>query len=249
MNTSVLKEIGLTDSEIKVYLALLEIGVSTKSAIVKKAQITSSKVYEIIDKLMDKGLVSYSIINKVKHFKAAQPSMINEYIKEKISTLESKSEEINQMIPLLTQFIATKQNISAEIFEGWKGLSTMYQNMIDTVSKNETDYVFGASKGKDPERTRIFFDKYMDKAFKKKIKIKMIMNENSRKYYESSQVVKKHVEVRFLKQTTPTEINVYSNKVLIVVLSDNPLGIMMTGKEIADSFKEYFEAMWNIAKK
>ncbi len=47
-----LEKIGLTNSEIKVYLSLLELGTVSKGAIVKKSGIASSKIYEITDKLI-----------------------------------------------------------------------------------------------------------------------------------------------------------------------------------------------------
>ena len=73
INTEILEEIGLTKSEIKVYLALLKLGSSTKKSIVKESGITHSKLYEITDKLINKGLVSYVRKNKVLHFSAAPP--------------------------------------------------------------------------------------------------------------------------------------------------------------------------------
>ena len=88
MNTELLEEIGLTKSEIKVYLALLEIGSSSKGPLVKKANITSSKIYEVTDKLIEKGLVSYIIKNNVKYFSAAPPSRIKDYIEEKREKIE-----------------------------------------------------------------------------------------------------------------------------------------------------------------
>ena len=65
MEREILREIGLTDSETKVYLALLELGDSTRGEIVNTAGIAGSKLYEIIDKLQDRGLVSVYIKNKV----------------------------------------------------------------------------------------------------------------------------------------------------------------------------------------
>ena len=58
MDTGLLESVGLTKSEAKVYLALLELGSSSKGPIVKRSGVASSKVYELLDKLIAKGLVS-----------------------------------------------------------------------------------------------------------------------------------------------------------------------------------------------
>ena len=77
-----LEEIGLTKSEIKVYLALLELGSSQTGKIVQKSKAASSKIYEILEKLIQKGLVSYIIKSGIKHFEAAPPERIMDYLEE-----------------------------------------------------------------------------------------------------------------------------------------------------------------------
>ena len=65
MELELLKEIGLTDSEIKVYIALLELGSSSKGPIVDKSHVASSKIYELLEKLMQKGLVTQVLKSNV----------------------------------------------------------------------------------------------------------------------------------------------------------------------------------------
>ena len=57
MDTKILKEAGLTEGEIKVYLGLLELGLSTTGPIIEKSRIARSIIYQILEKLMQKGLV------------------------------------------------------------------------------------------------------------------------------------------------------------------------------------------------
>jgi len=245
----VLEKAGLTKSEIKVYLALLELGSTSKGPLVKKARITSSKVYEVLDKLMDKGLASYILKNKVKYFKAAPPNRIKDYLEEKKEEINKQQKAFEKILPSLKgKSLFLKEDIDAEIFKGWRGMETVFEDMVSTLNKGEIDYVFGASKGYDPKRTRNFYDKYQIKTIRKGIKIKAIFNKNSREYFEKSKVAKRHIDVKYLNQNTPTEINIYKNKVLIIILSQTPIIIMIKGDEVASSFRQYFEAMWRIAK-
>ena len=78
MNEKLLEEIGLTRGEIKVYLTLLKIGETTTGKIISEAKISSGKIYEILDKLIQKGLVSYTIKEKTRYFNAASPNRIKE---------------------------------------------------------------------------------------------------------------------------------------------------------------------------
>jgi len=59
MNEKLLEEIGLTKGEIKTYLTLLQIGESTTGKIIDEAGISSGKIYEILNKLIRKGLVMH----------------------------------------------------------------------------------------------------------------------------------------------------------------------------------------------
>jgi len=56
MDHSQLKAIGLTEGEIRVYLALLDSGLTTTGIVIKQSNITGSKVYNILDRLIEKGL-------------------------------------------------------------------------------------------------------------------------------------------------------------------------------------------------
>ena len=96
METQLLEEIGLTKGEIKVYLTLLKLGETTTGKIIEKAQISGGKIYVILDKLIKKGLASYIIKEKTKHFSAANPNKILEYINKKEKSLESKRKEIEK---------------------------------------------------------------------------------------------------------------------------------------------------------
>ena len=78
-----LEEIGLTEGESKVYLSLLRLGSSTIGKIIKEAQVSNSKIYDILDRLNKKGLIGISLINNVKHFGAKSPSTINDLISDK----------------------------------------------------------------------------------------------------------------------------------------------------------------------
>ena len=66
MDTKILEEIGLTKTEIKIYITLLAQGQCTTTVIVREAGIHASKVYEYLDKLIAKGLVSYVIKSNKK---------------------------------------------------------------------------------------------------------------------------------------------------------------------------------------
>ena len=110
MDISILKEAGLTEGEIKVYLALLELGSSTTGPIIEKSRIARSIVYQILNKLEQKGLVSHVTKAKRKHYQAAEPNKILEYIDEREKLLEENRKKVERLLPelLLKQKMAPK---------------------------------------------------------------------------------------------------------------------------------------------
>src|SRR3989344_1806167 len=101
MDEKLLEEIGLTKGEINVYLTLLKIGETTTGKIIEEAQISSGKIYEILDKLIKKGLASYTTKEKTRYFNAASPNRILDFLHEKEKELKSKEEELIKELPLL----------------------------------------------------------------------------------------------------------------------------------------------------
>lgn len=245
MDTKILEEIGLTDSEIKVYLALLKLGSSKKGPIVKEAGITSSKVYEVVDKLIEKGLASYVIKDKVKYFNAAPPSRIKDYLKEKESKIKNQEEEFSKFLPQLELIQkSAEKKIDAEIYRGWKGMQTIYNDLLESLETGEEYFIFGASKGIDEKKVKSFFTRFNTNRFNKGLIANIIFNENVRGNIKD---VEKKSKIRYLKHTTPSEILIYKNKTAIVLLEKEPLIILIRGESIADSFKTYFNVMWMTA--
>jgi len=83
-----LQELGLSNRESICYTALLELGSSTVGIICNKTQIPSSKIYEILENLISKGLVTYVIIGKIKHYQATDPRVFLGFIDERKKSFE-----------------------------------------------------------------------------------------------------------------------------------------------------------------
>lgn len=245
---TILEAIGLTKNEIKIYLALLELGSTSSGAIIKKTGIHTSKVYDGLERLAHKGLVTHVIISDTKHFQAVNPDRLIDFLDDKKKEISQQEQEIKKILPELK----LKQSLSggeteAEIFRGWKGMETVFNEGVRVMGKNDVWYVLGAYAGEDVERTDQLITKIIKKCELKKMKWKVIYNESARdtfKYEQSSPIT----ENRFLNQETPATINIYKDVVFIALWTKNPVAFRVKDKKVADSFKKYFEVMWNLAK-
>lgn len=246
IDTKILEEIGLTKSEIKVYLALLKLGSSSKKEIVKEAKITPSKLYEVSDKLIDKGLVSYVKKNKILHFSAAPPEQVLDFLKKKKEDITQQENRFSLLIPTLKS-IEKSEEPEIEVFKGWKGMRTVYKMMLNSLKPEETDFVIGATSGEDIESATRFFTRIHKERRKKKIKLKILINKKDKKWALEILNNKRYDLVRFVEHSAPSEVNVWGDHVMIVILTKTPVVTLIKSGIVAESFRNYFNALWKVA--
>ena len=250
MEINELKKIGFTQGETRIYAALLELGETTRTELAKKSGISPSKIYDVANRLMEKGIVSTVKKQGVLHFSAADPERLKDFLNQKEAELNQEKELVSQLLPtLLAKYQKTREQVDIEVFYGWEGMQTVYGDIIKSLSKGDINYIFGASKGLDPKQADWFFSKYYEQTKKKKYTVKIIFNENMRTYADRVGFFLKTAphEVRFLHNNTFTELNVYKDTVLFIMLFKKPIVIRVHSKEAADAFK-FFSTMWELAK-
>jgi len=255
MKEDILREIGLSESEKKVYLALLELGDSTRHGIVNKSSVAGSKIYELLEKLQEKGLASVYIKDKVKHFKPTNPNQILNFLEEKKEGLLDIEKQAKLLLPdLLMKFNSSKEDQEVELISGTRGLDIIFREQVEKLNKDDTCYVIGGTWGTGEtmeKRTQNFFEKIHLMREKKKIKTKMLFNikqkETTDKLYSSKKYPS--TQTRYIDHTSPVAINVYKDKTVIIIFGKTITSIYITSQDVANSFMEYFEILWKVAKK
>ncbi len=253
MKLTQLKKIGLTSGEIKVYSALLEIGETTKTALARKSEISPSKIYDVTDRLIRKGIISSVKKKGVVHFKATDPSRLKDLIKKKEQEIDEEKKIVEDILPsLMAKYQEKEEECDVDVYYGWEGLKTAFKILENSIGKGDESLVFGASIGKSPKQGDIFWKQHQRRLDKRGYKVRIIFNEDMRKqkqrheYYDSKPELH---EVRYLHLTTLTEHYIYNDYVLHFISLKKPIGILLKNKEAVESFKQFFETLWKTAKK
>ncbi len=248
MDTKLLEDIGLTKGEITVYLTLLKLGETTTGKIIEEAQISSGKIYEILNKLMKKGLVSYIIKEKTKYFTASSPNRILDFLHEKEKELETKEKLLEKELPFLLELKKSKkEKYETTLFKGFKGIQTAIFEALENLTKENKVLALGIRSTKD-EKYNILWKKWHKLRIEKKIKCNMIFSDKETNYYKLFKKMRL-TEVKTLQGITPSAIDIIGNKVLIFTYKDEPSCLSITNDEISKSFTTFFETLWKIAKK
>ncbi|MBU0471263.1 MAG: helix-turn-helix domain-containing protein [Nanoarchaeota archaeon] len=250
MDTSPLKEAGLTNGEVRVYLALLETGSTTIGPILKKSGITKSIIYRILEKLIKKGLVSYVIKDKTKYFQAAQPNKILEYVDFKEKELQINRNKIREMIPQLMIKQEFVKKSEANIYEGFKGLMTAYENRYQKLKRNDEVVLYGLPP-EQPGFYHAYWKKNHMRLSKEGIKCRMLYHPDVTDVNLKDRNNYKGCEARRMpfKAENPSWIMIYKDVTLIAIpQGELPFAFEITSQQIAESFKNYFEWLWKQSK-
>lgn len=250
MNVEVLRSIGLTDGESKVYLALLRLGQTTTGPIVRKSGVTTSKSYKILSRLEEKGLVSHVYKNKIRHFKAASPEKVLDLITQQYKELEKKKKEVEQVIPELLAFQKQiQEEQEAEVYYGLAGLDTVFQEQLRLLQRGDESFVIGITqRGRYDERVDKFFERLQKKRDHMGIITNLLYGEDARgtlSYQEHS----KFCRIRYLPYSSLVAINIYKNVSIIAVFVSEPILFKIKSQSVADNFIQYFKILWSKAKK
>jgi len=247
MNEKILEELGLTRGEIKVYLSLLRIGECTTGKIIKEAQISSGKIYEILDKLIHKGLVSYLVKEKTKYFSGSSPKRILDYINEKEIKLKEKENNFIKELPSLIQIEKLgKKEYETTLFQGLKGIQTAIFEALDDLTQKDEILAMGITSSKK-KHYNLMWQRWHQLRMQKKIVCKAIFSDKNTEYYTSFKKMK-FIKIKVLEGITPSAIDVMKNRVLIFTYGNEPSCLSIKNPEIAKSFTTFFENLWKISR-
>ncbi len=242
---SVLELAGLTGNEAKVYLALLDLGSALAGEITKKSGINRTNVYDALDRLMEKGMASFVIQANRKYFEATPPERILNHLEEKQKELQEKKNAVQGILPELTaRRKLGKQPLEATIYKGKKGLRSVTE---DILRERKEILIFGAT-GRFVEEFGHYAEQWHLRRGQLGIPARIIFNEKTRE--KRSKILWKHIQIRFHPsiEETPATTWMYGDKVALVVWGEQPLVTLIRSKQIAYSYRAFFEVMWKEAK-
>ena len=246
MDTEVLRKVGLTENEIKIYLNLLKAGSSTAYEIGKQTGIYRVHVYDKLEQLMDKGLVTHIYKGAKKYFQATSPSKIKHYLEDKKRELETQEQAVEAILPELEAMSnLPKEDTFVEVFKGNEGLKYFLKDIIKT--KQEV-LITGIDDQKYQETLPIFMKQYFRDLRINNIKERVITIKKLGIFlFEKELAPTTHYRFLEEKQFNPTNTFVYGNKVVIVTWGTPVTAVMIKNESIAETYRSHFEHLWNVA--
>lgn len=235
-----LKEFGLTDNEIKIYLALLRLGNASPTEISEKTGLHRSYVYDAMERLLEKGIASYVFVNNKKLFQPSDPRKMAEMAETRKSAIEKIIPELQRIM------LQEKSDTKLEIHKGKGVLKAALNDVLLSCKRGDMIHSIGIDDEIYQKIDPVHLSRYLRQAGKKGIKERVISAKGSKPHPET-----KITEYRYLdgKYMTSTATWIYADKVLILTLGIPFIAIIIKNKDIANTYRRQFALLWKVAKR
>lgn len=226
-------ELGLTESESKIYISLLKLNNSTVKEISKDTGFHRTNIYDILEQLKEKGLVSTIKEGKSACFSATDPSNLYGFLNEKIGILDTIFPELEKIKK------SSKDEIQVEVFKGKEGMKTVFR---DILKENKTLYGFGI-KGQFREHLPIYSKQWMRDVKKQKLKYYGI-------YTKKGNIPEIITKAKYVSEelSSPVATFIYGDKININIWEPSLVAITIKSKLVSSMYKQHFNLLWKIAK-
>lgn len=245
--SNTLKEYGLSDKEIIIFLYLVHNNRLSAYNIAKATNIFKSTCYDVLERLIEKGFVS-------KVFENNKTLYSSRNITEIIGVAKSKEELLVSLIPKINNFESTEETNIKHI-DSKDSYIVIDTKISELAKKGKLSYVYII--GNAPDLSTFSSKIYVEKLIKELAKLKNIKKINCRgiwdKKYKSDPFMKLFNllgDNRFLDflPTNATTI-IFDDHLEYLFLNPTPNVIEIKNKKISEEMKYYFELLWKIAKK
>lgn len=244
--TQLLTQYGLSKNESLVYTALIKLTEASAYSVSKETKIPKTTVYQVLDTLKDKGLISKSTVNNSAYYTAESTNRF-------VSTANEKLDLAKMIVPALESVRQTKNEAgpSVKFYVGEEGAKRAFEDVLDTLKKNTEKKIY-AVVDQDMDK---FLPRYLPNWLQRREKMGIytklltasddnmteptIFNTNSLR--ETRLIPKEYI--------FSTSMDIYANKIAIFSHRDNePHAIIIESEYIAETLKGFFEFMWKFAE-
>jgi len=235
-----LHNLGLKEKDQKVYIALLQLGEGSVSRIARKASLKRTTVYNTLERLESRGLISSYREKSVKRFAAESPTKLRDIIEGDLVVLD-------KYLPQLKAFYnSAKPTGELKYLPGEEGARLVSEDAL--ALRDTTIYSMGTIVGvKEATGVSVRFTKrrVAKKIFEKALRVEKEFGEDYLRHQ-----LEEFKEVRFLPEALemPIHLLIYGNKVGVICSKAEGSNFVIESEDFSTSMRMIFEEIWSISK-
>lgn len=241
-----LTQYGLTNNEALIYESLTKLTEASAYTLSKETGIPKTSIYEILNNLKDKGLVSRSIVNNSSYFTVESPNRFLTNAVEKVDLAK-------MIIPEIENIVQTKNKIgpSVKFYVGEEGVKKVFEDILMTLKKMDDKKIYAIADREIENFIPRFFTEWLERREKLGIRTYLITHDNDKKISHSLFKNNNLRETRLIPKEFifNTTMDIYANKIAIFSHKDNvPHGIIIESENVAETLRKLFDFMWKFAE-
>jgi len=246
-----LQNVGLSEKEAKMYVALLEMGKAQASDLAIKAQVNRGTAYTILEGLRDKGLVE-ELEKKagITNFKCTGPRSLQEYLETEKDNWDNKIKLLRDFLPEIETLSALSgERTQASFIKGLEGIEYIRKEFGKNYKNKEIYHIFNADLA-----YKLFPVKktdYRRKWLKSKMNLKTICVYDPKQGLPKKTALYKGSEYRYISQNKLPiycEVLIYDNWFSIHDYQDDLMGVIIRHPRLVATFKAMFKLAWEAAE-
>ncbi|MCW1930624.1 MAG: helix-turn-helix domain-containing protein [Candidatus Kerfeldbacteria bacterium] len=233
--------LGLSKNEIQVYIALIEKGQSKAGELIRETGLHRHIVYQALDVLAQKRLLTKSTTGTVSLFQATDPLHFLDGIREQELTAQRVIVELRKKKKI--------QEHEITIYEGDAGMRAYNLKNAENLKPGQYIYVIGSGGSR---LQKSIGDEAIQKYFsliKKNGGIKVLMYQDQQYTEQMFQLIREcpTFEYRVLPfNATPAAGVIFTDKsVAFVMYEDTPTVIEVANTHLVAAYKNYFDMLWH----
>ncbi len=236
-----LKSLGLGEKEGIVYVALLGLGETGSSKIIKKTELHGQFVYTALESLEQKGLVQHLLKRGRKKFSAKNPKMLVQLIDRQKRMAEEVAEKLNEMIliPARNEF---------EVFQGKESYMAHELDLLNQAPEECELLIIGGAGDKFSENMEDEIRAYEKIRLAKKISIRYLGSADQKEHLEKSKKTRQFFNYHVLPGlfTGMVNTNIWPEAIGFNIFGEPVTNFTISSRVIAGSYKQFFETLWKL---
>ncbi|MFA4872755.1 MAG: helix-turn-helix domain-containing protein [Patescibacteria group bacterium] len=236
---SILHTLGFNKKEARVYLASLRLGQAPASEIAREVTLNRVTTYEVLKRLVHRGLASVTEQKHVKYFSVLGPDKLFQHFKTNMDALQQHMKELLS----LTQGKGARPRVS--FYEGAEGLRDVYRDF----------HAYRNSEALSFTNCRALYEgigkNFLYQTYKNRqalgITVRSLCPDNPEDIAEQRQDARASRRIKLFpheKYRIPNEMIVYADKVALMSFTDK-ISIVIENKEIAESLRTIWHMVWD----
>ena len=235
----IIRKAGLTESQAKGYLALIEHGTLTPTELADHTSESRTNAYMICEKLEKLGLASKTDAKK-STYKPSHPSALETLAEKRRKALVRNEHEVKGgLSSLIDLFYASNELPGTRTLQGIDGIKEVYK---DTLRTGQPIYLL-RTIADIPDLGQDYLDSYREMRAKSRIVTYALTpdTEYARANLASGEDGRLLFHRTFLPDNTytaPVEIDVYSTKVALIAFGDTQMATIIDSPPIAEAMRQ-----------